>query len=38
MGEFKNDMIDGIGEFIRSDRSVVKGRWKQNKLISLIEW
>ena len=37
VGEFKNDMAEGMGEYLRSDGTTVKGVWHRNKLVKTIE-
>lgn len=37
VGQFKDDMAEGIGEYLRLDGSVVKGIWHKNKLVKIIE-
>lgn len=32
-GTFHKDMVDGPGEFYRSNGGVIKGIWSQNQLI-----
>lgn len=37
IGEFKHDLAEGVGEYLKNDGSVIKGIWSKNKLIKVIE-
>ena len=35
-GEFENDRINGKGRFVGGDGQVVKGVWKDNRLMQIL--
>lgn len=37
IGEFRNDMAEGMGEYLKIDGTTVKGIWHHNKLVKIIE-